>query len=573
MEDKTCQQCSINFEITDDDLEFYQKVSPIFAGKKYDIPSPVICPDCRQQRRASWRNDNKLYKRKCDKTGKDIISIYSSDKPYKVYEQPEWYKDDWDAIQYGIDFDFSRGFRKQYKELFDVVPKSALRIKNCENCEFNNAAIGSKDCYMSVIVDRSERCIYSYWMLKCKDSVDCLFIQNCELCYECVSAVGCYNSSFLQSCENVSNSFFMYDCKSCESCFGCVGLRNKSYYWFNEQLSKEEYEGRLKKVFPLTIDKINKYIKELADLKKGFGYKYANVIGSENCVGDDIVNCKNCDHCFGLTGSEDVKYCYDADALFDSQDVFHATMDTSLCYDSHAIIGGRYLFSNSCWESNSMIYCDNCYNCQDCLGCVGLRNKQYCVFNKQYSQEEYEELAGKIIEKMQAEGEWGQFFPISMSPFGYNETMANYYYPLNKEEAAKLGAKWQDNDYGIKYDGLFYEPHEDINKYVSSQDEVDKLLAGILKCSVSGKPFRIMPVEMVFYLKQKLPIPNKHYDVRFQERFNMSNPRKLYKRQCDCILGEHGHDNNRCPNEFETTYAPDRKESVYCEGCYRKSVI
>ena len=31
IEEKTCKQCSTIFHITDKDLEFYEKVSPIFA--------------------------------------------------------------------------------------------------------------------------------------------------------------------------------------------------------------------------------------------------------------------------------------------------------------------------------------------------------------------------------------------------------------------------------------------------------------------------------------------------------------------------------------------------------------
>jgi hypothetical protein len=31
IETKTCKHCEVKFEITDNDLEFYEKVSPIFA--------------------------------------------------------------------------------------------------------------------------------------------------------------------------------------------------------------------------------------------------------------------------------------------------------------------------------------------------------------------------------------------------------------------------------------------------------------------------------------------------------------------------------------------------------------
>ncbi|TSC60662.1 MAG: Uncharacterized protein Greene041662_148 [Candidatus Peregrinibacteria bacterium Greene0416_62] len=82
-----CSQCSAKFEIAQADLAFLDKVSPLFGGKKYTIPSPKLCPDCRQQRRLAFRNERHLYHRKCDKTGRQIISVYSPDKPFPVYEQ------------------------------------------------------------------------------------------------------------------------------------------------------------------------------------------------------------------------------------------------------------------------------------------------------------------------------------------------------------------------------------------------------------------------------------------------------------------------------------------------------
>jgi hypothetical protein len=75
---------------------------------------------------------------------------------------------------------------------------------------------------------------------------------------------------------------------------------------------------------------------------------------------------------------------------------------------------------------------------QDCFGCVGLRNKQYCILNKQYSQEEYANTVAAIIARMQQDGEWGEFFPSPMSPFSYTETVAQERYPLTKEEALSV---------------------------------------------------------------------------------------------------------------------------------------
>jgi len=65
---KTCKKCSTHFEITSSDLEFYKKISPKFDGKVFEIPTPTLCPECRQQRRLSFRNERNLYKRDCDAT-------------------------------------------------------------------------------------------------------------------------------------------------------------------------------------------------------------------------------------------------------------------------------------------------------------------------------------------------------------------------------------------------------------------------------------------------------------------------------------------------------------------------
>jgi hypothetical protein len=48
--------------------------------------------------------------------------MYSPDKSYKVYSQDEWWSDKWDAMDYGRDFDFSRGFFEQINELIINVP-------------------------------------------------------------------------------------------------------------------------------------------------------------------------------------------------------------------------------------------------------------------------------------------------------------------------------------------------------------------------------------------------------------------------------------------------------------------
>jgi hypothetical protein len=163
-----------------------------------------------------------------------------------------------------------------------------------------------------------------------------------------------------------------------------------------------------------------------------------------------------------------------------------------------------------------------------------------------------------------------------MSQYGYNETIANEYYPLTEEKAKEAGANWQNEDFGLKYDGPFYEPKPiieyDPQKSQSAETEQTALLAGILKCEVSGKPYKIQPQELLFYIKNNLQIPRRHPDQRYEDRINLRNPMTLWHRQCMCEDSGHDH-GGRCPNEFETSYSPERKEIIYCEQCYQSEVV
>lgn len=123
-------------------MDFYAKISPTFAGQVFHIPTPTLCPEERERRRLSFRNERNLYRRTCDATGKEIISIYSPDKPYKVYDQKIRWSDSRDPMDYGREFDFNKTFTEQFSELMKDVPAVALvnEYTKQENCGYVNAA-------------------------------------------------------------------------------------------------------------------------------------------------------------------------------------------------------------------------------------------------------------------------------------------------------------------------------------------------------------------------------------------------------------------------------------------------
>lgn len=246
MEVKQCKQCGEDFEVTDDDLAFLENISPEFGGQKYLIDSPKLCHKCRQIRRLVWRNERSLYKRKSDKGGEEIVSIYSPDKTdYKVYSIDEYQSDDWDALEYGFEFDFNLTFFQQYDKLIHLVPRKTSNSIRNENSEFCNQTWQSKDSYLCFNTGYAEKCMYCTEAFYVKDCVDCFDIRNCEGCFNSFDCEGCNNCQYIDHCKNCSESYFAFDCMGCQNVFMSTGQRNKQYVFENQQLSKEEYESKI----------------------------------------------------------------------------------------------------------------------------------------------------------------------------------------------------------------------------------------------------------------------------------------------------------------------------------------
>jgi len=136
---------------------------------------------------------------------------------------------------------------------------------------------------------------------------------------------------------------------------------------------------------------------------------------------------------------------------------------------------------------------------------------------------------------MQQTQEWGQFFPMDLSPFAYNEALTGEYFPLSKEEVKERGLRFRERA------GL--------------QEQAEDAVT----CEETGKSFRIVSRERAFYERMKLPLPYLHPDERHRRRVAKRNPRRLWDRTCQ-----------KCGEAIQTSYSPDRPEIVYCESCYLK---
>lgn len=554
---KQCVQCNKSFKIFDEDQEFYAAIQ---------VPEPTHCPDCRNQRRLTFRQERVLYPDTCQLCKSTILSAYSPDAGYVIYCHDCWWSDNWNPLDYGRDYDFSRSFFEQFGELLKAVPRVATVGAHNDNCQYVNYVNYSKDSYLIYGCNEAERCMYSWRIHHSVDSVDSTQVTNGELCYYAIDVEDCYNTHFSYQCKGCSDSAFLYDCQSSRNCFLSSNLRNAEYVFKNKQLTQSEYERAVKEYDLGSYTAQRKAWEEFKALISNKAiHKGVNFIRTENSTGDHLVNCNTVHKSYNVIKADNARYCYYGEDLKDSVDATFSGWPGELVYET--LSGGvncyNVKFSIVCWSCVDAEYSDNCHHSNNLFAAAAIRNGKYVILNKQYSKQEYITLRNNIIAHMRETGEYGEFFPSELSPFAYNETMANEFYPITREAAIKRGWNWQDNLPGTTGKETLHEIPDSIT------DVDDSIINDVLVCAECSRNYKIVPQELAFYKKAQLAVPQLCPNCRHTERMNLRNPLHLWQRQCMCTQVDHGH-NGLCTNQFETTYSPERKEIVYCQDCYKK---
>jgi hypothetical protein len=590
-ETRDCQNCKQGFVIEPDDFAFYEKIK---------VPPPTWCPECRMVRRMNWRNERALYRRK-DASGANLLSIYAPETRVVVYERDYWWSDKWDPMTYGRAYDFAKPLFAQFRELLESTPLPNVFSNTVSNSPYANHVGHLKNCYLVFASWEVEQSLYGEKFVRAKDSMDSYALVDSELCYGNVDCEKSHRLAFSQDCQSCIGSAFLFDCHNCSNCFSCAGLRNKQYCIFNTQYTKEEYEQKMQSIdlgsFKVLSEQRRAYVGLALQRPRRFSYLNNTV----NTVGDHCSNAKNGYYCFDLLDVEDSKYItYGGFGLKESYDGYGVGIGCELLYEGidSGDNGMKEKFSVVVYGTNESDYCFNCQGSSNLFACIGLRNKQYCILNKQYTKEEYEALVPRIIQHMNdmpyvdalgREYRYGEFFPPELSPFAYNETIAQEYFPLTKDEALQKGYRWRDPD-TKQY--VITMKSGDLPDHIKDTD--DSILKETIGCMHKGEcneqcttAFRIIPEELQFYRRMNLPLPRLCPNCRHYERLKQRNPLKLWHRTCMCSgqsangkqqityqnTAKHFHGENPCPNEFETSYSPDRPEIVYCEQCYNSEVV
>ncbi|MFA5827624.1 MAG: hypothetical protein WC839_03985 [Candidatus Paceibacterota bacterium] len=565
-ENRICQNCKLVFTIEPDDFSFYEKIK---------VPPPTFCPECRMIRRMNFRNERSLYKQNCDLCKKSIISMYDPESKYVVYCNNCFNSDKWNPIDYGQDYNFSKPFFEQLREFFKKVLRRALYQDFSVNSEYSNQAVYIKNCYLCFGGHHYEDSSYCAQDLYIKNSLDVDFSNKSELCFESLYLTNCFRVRFGYFSENCIDSWFIYACRNCSDCIGCTNLVNKNHCIFNEQYSKEEYQEKVKEMNLSNRENLEMTKKEFWKDSLNFPRKYANIKNIVNSTGDNLEQVRNCKYSFSIIDAENVNYAFHSPTgAKDCYDIDHVALGISEVYELHsAFRNNKVFFSNRVYDSHDVSYSDDVYNSNNIFACASLRKKSYCIFNKEYSKEDYEILVEKIKKHMNdmpyidSKGnvyKYGEFFPIEIIPFSYNDSVVSEYFPLTKEEILKKGYKYKEPE--IKN----YKPTIFPDQLPLIKDVNDEILEEIIQCEHRGNcnhkcttAFRIIQNELNIYKILEVPLPKLCPNCRHMERISILKPPRLYHRKCM---------KEGCNNEFETSYSPERPEIVYCEKCYQQEI-
>ena len=550
---RTCELTGKIWDMTEEEIGWY---------KKFNVPPSKLHPHTRMRLLHGFSSGIELWWKKHAKTGKPILSFVHPDNPYQVITDKEWMSAEF--LHDKPELQTNQPFFDQMWQLALSVPVSALRDDGSSKNTIGVDYIKSEDSYMVFSLPEARRCFYTVLSLYSQDSLDCANAHNCQNCFRCNRTNKCYNCKFAFESRDCINCSFLFDCRNCEDCFGATNQRNKKYLWFNEQLSKEEYERRLAEVDLSCYSTLQKHEQDFQDLMKQAVWPENFDIGCTDCTGEYVEESTRCQKGFWVRGSKDV---FNSWMMEDFEDAAYSSWAGwgSLIYNSCDVCFGSWLrFCFRTWQCQNVEYCMDCHDCEYCFGCVGLRKKRYCIYNVQYSENEYWSKLDELKCAMLDSGEYGDFFTAKFSQNGLEYSMADAFWGFTDTELEALDAPRFDPLRG----GVVLVDEQE----AQTETSTDKIPDSISDPSVAdyiGKPlldaelkrnFSITEPELAFYKKNNLPLPRQHFLQRLKNLMRQAN--SPLPEQVECASCQKG----------ITTYKNSQylERNVYCHDCYLK---
>jgi len=405
----------------------------------------------------------------------------------------------------------------QFEELFYKQDHHALLMfYENENADYSDSSFGAKNVYLSYEVgDWAKNVCYS--MMVYSNAED---VFGSSVVWNNASVV--YNSYMVEWSSKVFYSSQIYGSSDvwrstnlhwCHDCIWCSNLENQSYCIKNKQYSKSDYMQAKQQLLTHFFETGVSVIPDESTNSTAT----RNVTNSENIfLSSQMSESRNI--LFGVWWNWSRWYCDWVSVWINSDDLYATLATWTESSNLYCCI--------EVWTSASCYYSYYLESCSFCFGCIGLKNQSFCIFNKQYTKEERHKEVEKLFAEMEREWTLWSFFPGSMNPYYFNDTIA--YLADDTFTKEEVEAAWYlRRDEEIKVDipdWVEIIPSNQLSTFESIEEWSLVIDPSILKKVIQDEEwnyYRIVPMEYKFLKKRWLPLPREHWLQRIKKCFTI----------------------------------------------------
>lgn len=553
--EKTCALLGTKWTMTEEEIGWC---------KKFNVPPSTMAPMTRLRQLAGFAGGISIWWKPHAETAKLILSFVHPDNPFQVIHDREWFGKD---FVNGFFWDANKNFFDQFRGLAHTIPVGSTRDDGSNIETIGIDLVGCEGCYMAFGSGEAKRMYYSY--MAGTRSEDCLDLTNSVRCRETFQAD--WSDELFQCVQAFRStqclqSAFIFDCQDCEFCFGATNKRHKKYLWFNEQLSKEEWERRRAEVDLSIYSVWQAHLARFEEMIRQTAWQDVDHTGCTDCQGEYLVKCTRCQESWWAILSTDLFHCWAS--LHQTTSAFCVWAGWgSDGYQSCDLVSSQNVkFCVRVWRSINVEYSSDCYECQNCFGCFGLRHKSFCIFNNQYGEADYWQKLDEIKCAMLDRGEYGMTFPGDLSQSGFQFSMGKMYFDYSPEEYTAFQAPHFDPARGAVVMPIVTNPEEaiQVGDIPDALDDVDPavFVGKPIHDAALNRNFSVTPQEFAFYKAHRLPFPREHFLIRLKKLARHSNtPVKMENTCFDC-------------GKPVTTYVNNlfTERHVYCREDYLKFI-
>ncbi|MBI4598778.1 hypothetical protein HY734_01110 [Candidatus Uhrbacteria bacterium] len=549
---RTCRLTGEAWELTSAHVQMY---------RKFQVPPLDISPNAVWKWLAYFDSGYQFWWNRHAETGEPVLTFHHPASGVRVLPDAEWHARDFSSLTYP--YDPSRPFFDQMREFEKQVP--FLATYNLKEPEASTAfvSLGDKRSQF-VIASSTTDCFFSNGSFGSEQSFLLFLTDNASQCHETVHCSRLFRCRYARESHGCIDSAFLFDCRNCKNCFGATNKRNREYMFLNEQLTKEEYERRVaaidlgsRAVVAQWKEAFERLLREQAVWPESFSLK------AENSTGEYLNGATDCTDCFyAADATAENAYCAWSFGVSQGNAFCWGpanARDTYLCVTTPKSSGSKFCYR--CMGADGCEYCIQCADCRFCFGCIGLKRKEYCMFNVQYSEEEYWRKVDELKCSMLERGEYGHFFPTAFATCYVPENGAALWCGATPGDLARLGG----NAFDPNAEGATVKTAFDPSAMRSVSDIPDSI--GDLGDDWAGVPiydaeakrsFSFLKHEIELYRALRIAPPNRHFIPRFIEAATAGQAVAFEKRACA-----------NCSKPLTVSACPrypDRR--IYCRECY-----